>query len=220
MNKTAIILGATGLIGNLLLQKLIKDDNYSQIKIFTRKSTGNSSPKVQEFVGDLLNSESFQDEFKGDVIFCCIGTTANKTPDKELYKKIDFGIPFAAAKLAKQNSISTFLVVSAMGADSQSSIFYNRTKGEMQEAVLAQKIENTYIVQPSLIVGDRIETRMGEVIGSFIFKLINPLMLGGLEKYRSIEADTIAKALIQLVKTTPKEHTFTSDEIQKLGDNL
>jgi uncharacterized protein YbjT (DUF2867 family) len=220
MSKTALILGATGLIGNLLLERLIKDDDYAQIKIFTRKSTGNTSPKVKEFVGDLLNLESFQDDFKGDVVFCCIGTTAKKTPDQILYKKIDFGIPVAAAKLAKQNAISTFLVVSAMGADSQSSIFYNRTKGEMEETVLTQAIENTYIVQPSLIVGDRNETRMGETIGNFVFNLINPLMLGALKKYRSIEADTIAKALIQLVKTTPKEHTFTSDKIQELGDNL
>ena len=217
MNKTALILGATGLIGNLLLERLIKDDNYTQIKILTRKSTGNTSPKVQEFVGDLLNLESFQDDFKSDVVFCCIGTTAKKTPDQALYKKIDFGIPVTAAKLAKQNSISKFLVISAMGADSQSSIFYNRTKGEMEEAVLAQAIQNTYILQPSLIVGNRNETRTGEIIGSFIFKLINPLMLGGLKKYRSIEADTIAKALIKLAETTPKEHTFTSDEIQKWG---
>ena len=220
MNKTALILGATGLIGNLLLERLIKDDDYIQIKIFTRKSTGNTSPKVKEFVGDLLNLESFQGDFTGDVIFCCIGTTAKKTPDKELYKKIDFGIPVAAAKLAKQNAISTFLVVSAMGADSQSSIFYNRTKGEMEQAVLGQAIENTYIVQPSLIEGDRNETRMGEVLGSFVFKFINPLMVGALKKYRSIHAGTIAKALIVLAKGTVKKHTFTSDEIQELGNSF
>lgn len=220
MNKIAIILGATGLIGNLLLESLIKDNQYKEIKIFTRKSTGNISPKVSEFVGDLLNLESFENDFKADVVFCCIGTTTSKTPDKTLYKKIDFGIPFAAAKLAKKNAIPTFLVISAMGADSQSSVFYNRTKGEMEEAVLAQSIENTYILRPSLIEGDRNEKRTGEVIGSFVLKLMKPFMFGVLKQYQLIHADTIVKTLIHLVNSKGKVQIYSSDKIQKLGDSL
>ena len=104
-------------------------------------------------------------------MYCCIGTTSAKTKDRTVYKAIDFGIPFAAAKLAKQNNISTYLVVSAMGANSKSKIFYNRTKGDMEQAVLSQKIPNTYILRPSLILGERNEKRFGESLGAVLLKL-------------------------------------------------
>lgn len=215
--KTAIVLGATGLTGGLLVNELIDDDRYSKIKLFSRRSGNFDSPKIEEFIGNLLQLEEFQDDFTGNVIFCCIGTTKAKTKDQEKYKEIDYGIPLSAAKLAKQSGINSIIVISAIGANAKSSIFYNRTKGEMERDVLAQGIENTYILQPSLITGNRNEKRGMEKFGAALFKLLNFLMIGPFKKYRSIDAQSIARAMIQVDQTNPSGQIIASDEIAHLG---
>jgi len=218
MQKTAIILGATGLTGSLLLKRLISDDNYSTIKLFSRKATGITSPKIQEHLGDLLNLEQFKDDFTGDEVYCCIGTTKAKTSDKTLYKEIDYGIPATAAKIAKENGVATFIVVSAIGANAKSNIFYNKTKGEMEQAVLIQGIPSTFILRPSLILGDRGEKRLGEQIGSIFMNLTNPLMIGRFRKYRPISADCIAAAMVILSQSGYSEQIIESDKIQEIGN--
>ena len=212
-NKTAIILGATGLTGSLLLKRLIKDDSYSKIKLFSRSKSEIESHKIEEFIGDILELENFTTNFTGDVVFCCIGTTKAKTKDQEKYKAIDYGIPLTAAKLAKQKNINTFIVISSMGANAKSSIFYNRTKGEMEDAVLSQEIEHTHILRPSLITGNRNENRTLENIGGAIFKALGFLMIGPLKKYKAIDANSIAKAMVNLDKTKPPQQILESDEI-------
>ena len=112
--KTAIVLGGTGLTGNLLLNRLLADDSYACIKLFSRKTSGIKSEKIEEFVGDLFQLEHFKDDFTADEVFCCIGTTSAKTKDRVVYKAIDFGIPYTAARLARENNIPTFLVISSM----------------------------------------------------------------------------------------------------------
>ena len=217
MGKTAIILGASGLTGKHLLSALIADESYDTLKLFSRNKTENTSSKVIEKVGDILSLENFKEDFIADELFVCIGTTAKKTPDKTAYKNIDYGIPVAAAKLAKENNIPTFLVVSAMGANAKSNVFYNKTKGEMEQAVISEKIPNTYILRPSIIGGNRNENRPMEKIGIAIFKLLQPLMLWKLKKYRIIEAKNIAKAMIYLAKQKPELHIIKSDKIQVLA---
>lgn len=219
MKKTAIILGASGLTGNHILQKLIKDTRYDNIKLFSRSKINGLPNKVNQFVGDLLKLEAFKADFTANEVYCCIGTTAKKTPDKTLYKQIDYGIPVAAAKLAKENNISTFLVISAMGATINSNVFYNKTKGEMEQDVVQENIENTYVLRPSLIGGDRNEQRLLEKIGLTVFKLIEPLFIGKLKEYEIINAETIAQAMINLANNTPKnEVIITSNEIKKLSN--
>lgn len=215
MKKTAIILGATGLTGSILLKKLLNDNRYEIIKLFSRKKIDGLPSKVKQFVGDILDLENFKQDFTADEVFCCIGTTAKKTPDKTLYKKIDFGIPVTAAKLSKANGIPAFLVVSALGANATSTIFYNKTKGEMEQAVLSEKIERTHILQPSIISGNRQEKRIGEKIGLFAFKLLQPLFLGKLKKYRITEAEHIAQTMINLANSTSTKTIITSDQITK-----
>lgn len=217
MGKTAIILGASGLTGQHLLKQLIIDERYSTIMLFSRKKTEITSSKVIEKTGDILALENFKEDFTADEIFVCIGTTAKKTPDKAQYKKIDFGIPAAAAKLAKENQIPTFLVVSAMGANTKSSVFYNKTKGEMEQTVLSERITNTYILRPSIIGGNRNENRSMEKIGIAIFKLLQPFMLGKLKKYQIIEAENIAKAMIYLANEKPRLQIIESDKIQEMA---
>ncbi|WP_275315581.1 NAD(P)H-binding protein [Tenacibaculum bernardetii] len=218
MKKTAIILGATGLTGSNLLTKLINDNRYENIKLFSRSKIDGLPTKVTQYIGDLLKLEDFKADFTADEVFCCIGTTAKKTPDKNLYKKIDHGIPVVAAKLAKENKITTFLVVSAMGANKKSSVFYNKTKGEMENDVLLQNIEKTIILRPSLIGGERKERRILEQIGLSVFKIIQPLFVGKLKNYKIIDADNIAQAMVQLANN--KNHTeviITSNQIIKLS---
>jgi len=217
MGKTAIILGATGLTGSILLQKLMDNERYTTIKLFSRKKVERLPSKVEQFVGDILELENFKKDFIADDVFCCIGTTAKKTPDKSLYKKIDFGIPVTAAKLSKENGIATFLVVSAIGANANSTIFYNKIKGEMEQAVLSTKIEKTHIFQPSIIGGNRQEQRIGEKIGLVVFKMLQPLFLGKLRKYRITEAEDIAQAMINLANSTSTKTIITSDQITKIS---
>ena len=220
MKKTAIILGATGFVGNRLLQKLIEDDRYEAIKLFSRSKIEGLSIKVKQFIGDILDLEQFSDDFTGNDVFCCIGTTAKKTPDKALYKKIDYGIPVAASKLAKVNHIDTFLVISAIGADKNSNVFYNKIKGLMEHDVLQQNLKSTYILRPALIGGERDENRTLEKMGLVVFKLIQPVLVGKLKKYRIVNAETIAQAMIHLANSkNHSEGIITSDHINTLGNN-
>ena len=215
--KTAIILGATGLTGGFLLEKLLKDPEYEKVKLFSRSSVDFKHEKMEEHLINMFELKDQKENFKADEVFCCIGTTKSKTPDKETYKKIDFGIPVNAAKLCRENNISTFLVISALGADANSSMFYNKVKGEMQHEVLEQGIENTYIFQPSLIAGDREEERFFENLGIKTFKIINPLMVGSLKKYRSIHPKTIAKAMLLSARKGYPKILIESDEIQEIA---
>lgn len=215
--KTALILGATGLTGGILLQFLLQNEAYEKVKIFSRSSIGFTHPKIEEYVINLFQLEEFKSKFTGDEVYCCIGTTKNKTPNNKVYKDIDYGIPLKAAQLAKENGINTILIISALGVNSKSSIFYNRIKGEMENDVLKLKIENTYILQPSLIGGNRVEKRFGEQIFKQIMKIFSFVLVGPLDKYKTIEPSTIAKAMIWLANNSYKEARIESNEIKKLA---
>jgi uncharacterized protein YbjT (DUF2867 family) len=217
MPKTAIILGASGATGSELLQRLLADSRYSKIKIFVRKTLNLTDSKIEEHIIDLLQLEKYITDFTADEVYCCIGTTKAKTPDRNKYHKIDFGIPVTAAKLAKANGIGTYIVVSAIGANKGSSIFYSRTKGEMQEAVQQQSIPNTFILQPSLIVARRKESRIMEQLFSGVWKLVNPLLWGGAAKYKSVTAVNIAKAMVRLANNNYPDVIVTSNKINELA---
>lgn len=218
IKKTAIILGATGLTGSILLEKLLEDDRYRKIKIFTRKRVEKKHPKIEEYLIDLFELEKLSDLFTADEVFCCVGSTQKKTPDKDMYRKVDFGIPATAAKLSKKNKISTFVVISAMGAKEDSHIFYNRTKGEMEGAVLEQKIPRTYIFQPSLIAGDRKESRPMEAIFKKLMKVGDHFLRGKLKKYQSIHPDSIVRAMIYVANYGHDKVRIESNEIKILAD--
>ena len=215
--KTAIVLGATGLTGSILLQKLLHDKRYNSIKVFTRKPTGIKHSKIIEIECDLLKLEESKNDFTGDEVYCCIGTTAKKTPDKRMYKQIDFGIPVSAAKLCKEKRISILLIISSIGANAKSSVFYSKTKGEMEQAVLAFQVPYTYILQPSFIIGDRKEKRAGEKFGIALSKIVQPLLIGPITKYRAINADIIATAMIYLANNGFDGQFVSSEELQKIG---
>ncbi|PIB39280.1 NAD(P)H-binding protein [Maribacter sp. 4G9] len=215
--KSAIILGATGLTGSALLQVLLEDDRYGTLKLFSRRPLNISADKIEEHLGDVLDLERFKPVFKADEVFCCIGTTKSKTPDRELYRKIDFGIPVEAARMCKANGIDTFIVISAMGADPNSTFFYNKIKGEMEEAVLDIDVPKTHILQPSLISGQRKEKRVGEWLAKKLFKVFEVLFIGALRKYRSVHPSEIAKCMLLLANREQESGRITSDEIKNLA---
>lgn len=215
--KTAIILGATGLTGSYLLKILLNDPKYDKVKVFSRSSLGFTHEKIEEHLINLLELEKYKADFRADEVYCCIGTTKSKTPDKETYKKIDYGIPVTAARLCKENNIDAFLVISALGADANSSIFYNKVKGQMQHDVLEAGIPKTYIFQPSLIAGNRDEERFFEKLGIKGMKIFNHLLVGSFKKYRSIHPETIAKAMHVCANAGYPKILIESDEIKKIA---
>lgn len=215
MPKTAILLGATGLTGGILLEKLLADNLFEKVILFSRSSVGVTHPKLEEHLIDLFQLEKHSSDFKADVVFCCIGTTKSKTPNKETYRKIDYGIPVTAATLCKQNGIDRFIVISAMGADANSSVFYNKVKGEMQRDVLQQNIQHTYILQPSLLGGKRSEKRLGERIGQLFMGVFGFLLP---KNYSLIEPETIATAMRILVEKEHSEAIITSAKIKEIAN--
>lgn len=220
MEKTAIIIGTTGLTGGLLLNRLLKDNRYDCVKLFSRRPCNIDNPKIEEHLIDVLELEKYEALFMADEVFCCVGTTKAKTPDEGLYLKIDYGIPATTAKLCARKHIDTLVVISALGADKNSKIFYNRTKGKMEEAVLQEKIEKTYILQPSLIGGNRKEKRIGEKIAKIVMKGLNPFLIGSLRKYRSIHPETIVNSMVWLANNEYRSGRIPSDEIQMISDNF
>ena len=220
MSKSAIVLGATGLTGSLLLKELLADEYYSKVILFSRSSARIKHAKIEEHLIDVLNLCDHKEKFKADVVFCCIGTTKKKTPDQNMYQKIDVGIPHAAALVAKENDIPRFIVISAMGANTKSSIFYNRIKGEMEEKVLKQQVKYTYILRPSLITGVRSERRTGEKLAIYLFKVLDYLMLGPLKKYQSISAKEIVNAMLILSQSNRGSALINSAEIKNLSKKI
>ncbi len=219
MAKSAIILGATGLTGNIVLKMLLDDVRYDRVTVFGRNSCNIKHPKLEEYIIDLFTLEHYANKFKADEVYCCIGTTKAKTSNKEIYMKIDYGIPVSAAKLCKKNGIATYIVISALGAKKKSKIFYNRIKGQMEAAVLEEQIPNTYILQPSLITGKREEFRFGEYIMGIIMTIFKPILrMGELKRYQPIHPETIAKCMVWLANNTYKSERIKSKIIQELGE--
>lgn len=217
MSKTAIILGATGLSGGLLTELLIKATAFSKIKLVSRRATGFEHPKVEDIICDVLELHTIQSEFTGDIVFCCIGTTKAKTPDRDLYYKIDYGIPTNAARLAKKNGIPTFIVISSAGTSTKSSFFYVRTKGEMERDVLSIGVENTYIMKPAFINGRPDQDRKGEKGLKKIMAISDFLMVGPLKKYRSVMALDIAKAMAHLATHPVAKNNIMNEEIKTIS---
>jgi len=215
--KKAIVLGATGLVGGILLDLLLKDERYEKVIVFSRRELNMAHPKLKTCIGDLLNLEGFSDKFMADEVFCCIGTTQAKTPNKETYRKIDFGIPVSAAQMCKEKEINTFIVISAMGSNANSSIFYNRLKGEMEDVVLSTALEKTHIVQPALIGGKRTEKRLGESFFKSVLNTLDFLMIGPLKKYKVIRPETIAKAMLWLANHEYDKERIPSETLKVLA---
>lgn len=218
MDYKAVIAGASGLIGSLLLEQLLSQSNYSQVTILVRKKIELQHQKLKQIVVDFNHLESFAHEIDGHALFCCIGTTRSKTPDLKTYRKIDHDYPVQLAKIAGKNSMQQYHFISSLGADAGSFSFYTKLKGETENDLKKAPLPSLYIYQPSLLTGERHEKRTAERFATKLMKIINPLLTGKLEKYRSIKAETVARAMVsQSLKINPGIFTYTSDQIKKLA---
>ncbi len=212
-NKTALVLGASGLIGSLLTDLLLNSPEYSQVTLVLRRKINRSHAKLRQEVIDF--DAPAVDKIKGNDVFCCLGTTIKIAGSKEAFYKVDCTYPYEMARLARQNGASQFLLVTAMGADLKSFIFYNRVKGEVEEKIASLGFPTFCIFRPSLLLGARKEFRMGEKIGGAIAKIFSGLMIGGLKKYQPIEASKVATAMMLTASRKLKgKHVFESDKLQ------
>jgi uncharacterized protein YbjT (DUF2867 family) len=217
MAKKAIIIGASGLIGSELLSALLHEPAYTEVITLVRKSLNTYHPKLKEIITDFSNLSEIKEHIKADVIFCCIGTTRAKTPDLSNYRKIDHDIPIEIGKIAVENQVKQYHLVSALGANAQSSNFYSKIKGETEDDLKALNIPAIHIYQPSLLRGQRKEKRVGEKIALVLMQAIDPLLVGSLKKYRSIKTSVIALAMYQQsLKEDQGIFTYPSDIIKEI----
>lgn len=217
--KSAILLGATGLTGGYVLNLLLSNNQYNKVIVFSRRDINIKHDKLQVIICDLLDLEEQRENFKADEVYVCIGTTTNKTPNKTLYRDIDFGIPVTAAQLCRENMIDNITIMSSLGANANSTVFYPKIKGEMEQSVLQMEIPNTYLLRPSIIMGPRKERRFGETMGKMIAFFIAPLMRGPLKKYKGIHSEDIAKAMINLNNGKSNiKGIIESDKIQEIAN--
>lgn len=214
-SKIALVLGATGLVGQKLVERLTQDVNYSSILIVNRREVGYSNPKIQEKVIDFDQIDQSIKQVNATAIFCCIGTTIKTAGSKEAFRKVDYDIPVTFGKIAEKSGVGNFVVISSLGADSNSSAFYSKVKGEMESQLRTLKIPHLTIVRPSLLLGDRDEKRLGEGIAQVLFSVFGFLMVGPLKKYKAISADQVAKAMIHYA-SNPAETVIENNYLHEV----
>ena len=216
MGKSAFLVGATGLIGGQLLDLLLIDNRYDKIVVITRRSINRTHKKLKEYIVDFDNLESIREAFKVNDVFCCLGTTLKTAGSKEAFRKVDYDYPLEVAKIAKEMGAEQYLLVSALGSDSNSSLFYNKVKGEVEEAISQLEFKSFHIFRPSLLFGTRKEVRIGEKIGQILMKAIGFLFIGSLKKYRGVESIKVARAMLAKAKLQDIGQFYhESDQLQK-----
>ena len=219
MLKTALIFGSTGLTGRYCLQSLLDSSEYIKVVSLVRRSSGLKHAKLQEHIIDFNELEKYASLIQADDVFCCMGTTIRKAGSKENFKKVDFYYPLTIAKIALANGAQQFVLMSSIGANAQSPIFYSRTKGEIENAVQALDYPTVHILRPSVLLGKREEFRFGERMGILAGNAVNFLMVGPLRKYRGIQAEVVAKAMLLYANRGEKgRFVWESDAIQAIGD--
>jgi len=222
MSRIALIAGATGLVGSALLDLLLKSSHYTKVISLQRAQSTLVNPKLVTIQTDFSNLDEIIIPDVSDV-FCCLGTTIKKAGSKEQFIKVDFDFPLALAHRALKANAKHFLIVTAMGADEKSFFFYNQVKGRIEKALTDLKeIARVSILRPSLLLGDRKEKRMGEIIGTGFAKIVNPLMIGSLRKYQGIQSTDVAKAMyfLALYSVESGVRIYPSDEIKNIAASV
>lgn len=201
-DRTALILGASGLVGGHLLDFLLDSPAYRRVTSLGRRPLA-AHPKLEQVVTDLGDLERHADRFAADDVYCCLGTTIKKAGSRPAFRRVDHDYPLAAASLARAAGAGAFLVVTAIGADPHSAFFYNRVKGELERDLIALGLPSLHIFRPSLLLGKRGESRPGEEAATLLSKIFSPFFSGPLAKYRPVEARAVAYAMYAAATRPP-----------------
>jgi len=218
MKLTANVIGATGLVGKQLVKLLLEDVNFTKVQIFVRRDLGFNHPKLVQQIVDFRIKDSWQNKLTGDVLFSALGTTLKQAGSKEKEYEVDFTFNLNFAKTAKEKNISNYVLVSSIGANSKSKVFYTRMKGELDDMVAKLGFENLSILRPSSLTGDRKEKRLMEIIS---IPVANSLTKFIFKKYKPIKDKIVAKAMINAVlKPNANKTIWEGNEVFKLaGDS-
>lgn len=210
----AVILGATGLTGNVLLRKLISEDTIKKVYVISRRQITINSSKVEQIIIPLDQLNTLAGTFEADLAFSCLGTTIKLAGSHEAFLKVDKDYVLAFAQLCKSNKVSSFVFVSSIGAKTPSSNFYLNTKGEVEQEIFSMNFNSAVALRPSFLDGQRTENRLGEKIGIFIAYVLQPLLLGPLRKYRVTKVSILTSKMINLVlKPIEGNRIIENDEI-------
>ena len=209
------ILGGSGLIGMQLIKQACADHYFTKINVIVRRPLATKDPKINELVIDFADLSSVIKETIGDALVCTLGTTRKKTPDKKYYREIDLTYTLISAKGALENGHKQVHLVSSIGANEKSSVFYPALKGEIERLICELSFNSTFIYRPSILIGKRETARPIEWLSQRISSLINPLLIGSLKKYRSISGEKVAEKIInELKKNKVGMHYFESNELE------
>ncbi len=217
--KTALVIGSTGLIGSQLLELLLDSKEYATVITFVKRDSGIRHPKLKQHIIDFDKPEDYQNFVVCDDFFCAIGTTIKNAGSQEAFRKVDFEYPKEFATIALRNNVKQFLIISSLGADDNSSNFYLKTKGKIQDFLKNCNFESVSVLQPSLLLGDRKEFRLGEKIGAFFMKLFSFVFIGSIKKYKPIQAEDVAIAMFSIAQKNYRGfHIIESDRIQEIAN--
>lgn len=219
--KTAIVIGSTGLIGNLLVNKLLIDDRYKSVKVFSRRSTGINNQKLDEQMVDFDETEKWRHKITGDELFSAMGTTIRKAKSTSIQYKVDVTYQYEVAKAAAENGVSSYFLVSSSGANAKSKLFYMRIKGELEEKAKLLPFRKIRVFRPSLLLGERPEKRFGEKAAENILKIVAPIF-PFLKNQRPIEGEKVARAMIVSANEDDKARIkiFEPLEIFQLAEKI
>lgn len=217
MAYKAVVFGASGLIGSKLLPMLLQNAQYAEVLAVSRKELPVQHTKLSQAIINLDDLEQYASLINGHAVFCCLGTTQSQTPNKNVYYKIDHDYPVTIGKLAAENGVDHFHFISAIGANKGSSNFYLITKGKTDYDLKQIALKSLHIYQPSFLKGRSDGSRPSEIFINGLLNLVNPLLIGGLKKYRSIKAETVAQAMLnQSLNNKTGVFTYTTDKIKEL----
>jgi uncharacterized protein YbjT (DUF2867 family) len=218
MKKSALVLGATGLVGKELVNLLLQQETYEKVHLLVRKPLAIDNPNCKEHVINFDDLDHYSDLFAVNDIYCCLGTTIKTAGSKEAFRKVDYGYPLEAAKLAKEKGAEKYLIISAMGSNPTSLFFYNQVKGQLEGSLRTMGLPSLHIFRPSLLLGEREEFRFGERMAAKMSGVFNALLAGPLKPYRAIEAKKVAAAMVKAASTDVKGvMIYNSDRIQQMG---
>lgn len=216
---TALLAGATGLVGRYLLDQLVGSSAYGRVVAVVRRPLVFEHPKLVEVVADFSALDQLAEPLRGDDAFCCLGTTLRRAGSREEFRAVDHGAVLAYAWAAKRGGARRFFGVSALGADPASRFFYNRVKGETELALGVLGFDTLGLFRPGLLLGPREEYRLGERLGSALLALAAPVLIGRLRRWRAVHAAVVARAMVRSAHNDSARGTLIveSDEIQRLG---